>query len=353
MIKIAELFYPYPTRLWRLCTQLGVNHAVTVLPYEAPQPEQNAPRSWEACHGKLNLADVPRDADGAWPWDYASLAKVKARYAAGGLALAVIESSPPMEHVRLGLPGRDEEIEQINVMLRAMGQLGISAWVYNFLAVSSWARTNVAQPDRGGALVTAFDARQVPPLPLPAGAKLTQAKLWDNLRYFLERVVPVAEAAGVKLALHPDDPPLPVLGGVPRIMNTVEAFDKLFDLAPSPSNGVTLCQGNFAMITDDLPGLIRHFGERGKIAFVHLRDVSGTADNFHETFHDLGPTDLSACLRAYEDVGYNGLLRPDHVPTLAGEPNDAPGYEVLGRLHAIGYIRGLMEGVYGKGRQNN
>jgi len=346
MIKIAELFYPYPTRLWALTKQLGVNHAVTVLPYEAPNPEQNAPRNWEACHGKLALADVPRDEQGAWPWEYASLAQAKARYAAAGLALAVIESSPPMEKVRLGLPGRDEEIEQIGVMLRAMGQLGIGVWCYNFLAVSSWARTTVSRPTRGGALVTAFRAADVPPLKVPAG--LTQETLWNNLRYFLERVLPVAEAAGVKLAVHPDDPPLASLSGVPRILNTVADFDRLMALAPSPSNGITLCQGNFAMMTPDLPGTIRRFGEQGKIAFVHFRDVRGTATDFQETFHDDGQTDMLACLQAYRDIGYEGLLRPDHVPTLAGEPNDAPGYAALGRLHAIGYIRGLSEAVYGR-----
>jgi mannonate dehydratase len=165
----------------------------------------------------------------------------------------------------------------------------------------------------------------------------------------LERVLPIAEAAGVKLAVHPDDPPLAQVGGVPRILNTVQDFDRLLDLAPSPANGITLCQGNFAMMTPDLPGTIRRFGEQGKIFFVHFRDVRGTAGDFQETFHDDGQTALLACLRAYRDIGYSGLLRPDHVPTLAGEANDAPGYEVLGRLHAIGYIRGLSEAVYGRG----
>ena len=348
MIKIAEFFYPYPTRLWQLAKQVGVNHAVSVLPYEPPSPEQNAPHNWESCHGKLSLAEAPRDAEGAWPWEYASLARVKARYAAAGLELMVIESSPPMERVRLGLPGRDEEIEQIGVMLRAMGQLGIGVWCYNFLAVSSWARTVKDLPTRGGARVTAFREADVPALSAPAGLNLTHAGLWDNLRYFLERVLPVAEAAGVKLAVHPDDPPLARLGGVPRILNTVADFNHLLELAPSPANGLTLCQGNFAMMTSDLPGTIHHFGEQGKIFFVHFRDVRGTASDFQETFHDDGPTDMLACLQAYRDIGYEGPLRPDHVPTLAGEPNDTPGYAALGRLHAIGYIRGLADAVYGR-----
>jgi mannonate dehydratase len=348
MMQIAEFFYPYPTRLWQLCNQLGVNHAVTMLPYETPAPEQNAPRSWAACHGQQSLAEAPRDADGHYPWSYEALAQVQARYAAGGLTLSVIESSPPMEKVRRGLPGRDEEIEQLGVMLRAMGRLGIPVWCYNFLAIATWGRTSFTTPTRGGALVSAFRAADVPPNNAPAGMDLTHEKLWDNLRYFLERVVPIAEAAGVRMAIHPDDPPVPYVGAVPRILNTVEAFDRMFSLAPSPANALTLCQGNFALMTSDLPGLIRHFGEQGKIAFVHFRDVRGTADDFQETFHDLGPTDLLACLRAYREVGFNGVLRPDHVPTLAGEANDAPGYAELGRLHAIGYIRGLSEAVNGR-----
>ena len=114
--------------------------------------------------------------------------------------------------------------------------------------------------------------------------------------------------------------------------------------------GITLCQGNFALMTDDLPRVIRHFGAQRKIFFVHLRDVRGTAERFVETFHDDGQTDMLACLRAYADAGFDGVARPDHVPTLEGERNDSPGYQALGRLFAIGYLKGLHEAVYGKNR---
>ena len=351
MIEIAELFVPYPSELWQLAKQVGVNHAVTVLPYEPPAPggqAPTAPRSWEKIHGLVPLAAIARDAQGHYPWAFESLQAMQARYAEAGLKLGVIESSPPMEKVRLGQPGRDEELEQINVMLRAMGRLGIGAWCYNFMAAASWGRTSTTTPARGGALVTAFDLDQVPPLTLPGGLTLTNAQLWDNFKYFLERVVPVAEAAGVRLALHPDDPPLPWMGPVPRLFSSVENFQKALDLVPSPANALTLCQGNFALLTADLPGVIEHFGGQRKIAFVHFRDVRGTAAHFEETFHDLGQTDLLACLRAYLAIDYHGLLRPDHVPTLAGEDNASPGYGTYGRLYAVGYIRGLAESVYGR-----
>ena len=175
---------------------------------------------------------------------------------------------------------------------------------------------------------------------------VTEEQLWDNLRYFLERVVPVAEEANVKLAMHPDDPPLSPIRGIGRIMRSVENYQRLIDLVPSPVNGITLCQGNFTLMTDDLPSVIRHFGKQDKIFFVHLRDVKGTPERFEETFHDDGKTDMLACLEAYRDIGFNGVLRPDHVPTMEGDSNERAGYSSLGRLFAIGYIKGLRESVY-------
>jgi mannonate dehydratase len=175
--------------------------------------------------------------------------------------------------------------------------------------------------------------------------EISEDELWANLEYFLRRVVPVAERAGVKLAMHPDDPPLSPVRGVGRIMRSVENYQRLLDLVPSPMNGITLCQGNFRLMTDDIPAVIRKFGAE-KIFFVHLRDVRGTVEKFEETWHDDGPTDLLECLRAYRAVGYEGVLRPDHVPTVEGDSNERPGYSTYGRLFAVGYIRGLQEAAY-------
>lgn len=343
MIEIAELLPPYPSRLWKVVHQVGVNHAVSVLPYDPPHEGDPEHFSWEKNHGTIPISAVDRLPGGGYPWEYDSLRALKERFEAAGMQLMVIESSPPMDKVRMGLPGRDEEIEQIHTFLRAMGKLGIPIWCYNFMVLASWGRTSITTPTRGGALVTSFDLAKVPPIPVPDGVELSADKLWENFKYFLDRVLPVAEEAGVKMALHPDDPPLPLVSGVPRIMSNDTAFQRVIEMAPSPNNGITFCQGNFRLMTDDLPGLIRHFGSQEKVFFVHFRDARGTAEKFEETFHDDGPTDMLECLRAYYDFGYNGILRPDHVPTLAGESNTNPGYEMLGRLHAIGYIRGLNE----------
>lgn len=320
MIEIAEALSPQPTPLWKLVKQAGVNHVVGRLPYGDSGNEQ--------------------------PWDYMPLLQLKTRYEDAGFQLSVIESSPPMDQIRLGLPGRDQEIESFCTLLRNMGVLGIPTLCYNFMAVVNWMRTSTTIPARGGAMVTGYDHDLVRNAPLTQAGVVTEERLWENFHYFLAAVLPVAEEANVQLALHPDDPPLSPIRGIGRIMRSLDAFQRVIDMAPSPCNGLTFCQGNFALMTDDLPAAIRHFGRQGKIFFVHFRDVRGTAEKFVETFHDDGPTDMLACLRAYREIRFEGVLRPDHVPTLEGDSNDNAGYSSIGRLFAIGYIKGLREAVY-------
>jgi mannonate dehydratase len=319
MIKIAEVLPWNQTPLWNLCVQAGVTHAVVFFPGIANRP-----------------------------WELAPLRDLKQRVDRAGLQLEVLEASPPMQKIRLGLPGRDEEIELFNTMLRNMGELGIPVICYNFMAVMGWTRTSMAVPARGGAMVSEYRHQDLKGPPLTEHGVVAEARLWENFEYFLRRVLPTAEKAKVKLALHPDDPPLSPLRGIGRIMRSVDAFQRVIDLLPSEYNGITLCQGNFTLTTDDLPSVIRQFGRQRRIFFVHFRDVRGTPDNFVETFHEDGPTDMLACIQAYKDVGYEGVLRPDHVPTMEGESNENPGYSSLGRLLAIGYITGLREAVYGK-----
>jgi len=275
-----------------------------------------------------------------------SLLRAKTAYNDAGFEFAVIESRPPLEQAKLGLPGRDQEIEVVCEMIRNMGALGIPVWCYQWMATVGVVRTSRTIPSRGGALVTGSDHDLMRDGPLTEQGVVTEGKMWDNLRYFLERVVPVAEEAGVKLAMHPDDPPLSPIRGIGRIMTSIENYERLLDLVPSPVNGIGFCQGNFTLMTDDLPGVIRHFGSQNKIFFVHFRDVRGTPEKFQETFHDDGKTDMLACMHAYRDIGYEGVCRPDHVPTMEGDSNDRPGYSSIGRLFAIGYLKGLREAVY-------
>jgi mannonate dehydratase len=323
-MRFAEvLTEPAPTPHWHMFRQIGVDAAVIALPRHFAD--------WRQTRGDL-------------PWDYTPLALYKDMVEREGFTVEVVEDNPPMEAIRYGRPGRDEEIEHVCKLLRNMGRLGIGAWVYGWSPSLGWVRTATNVRERGGAIVSAYDHRVLDHAEPSVHGPIDAEALWENLAYFLERVIPVAEEAGVRLAMHPDDPPLPSVRGTARIMCTPEGFQRLIDLHPSEANAITFCQGNFTLMTDDLPGLIRDFGGQGRIAFVHFRDVVGTAEAFTESFHDNGRTDMLACMRAYADIAFEGVMRPDHVPMLAGD--DVPavvGYAMLGRLHAIGYMTGLRE----------
>ncbi|WP_239640778.1 mannonate dehydratase [Haloferax prahovense] len=311
----AVMLPPSPDRRWTLAKQLGVESAVV--------------RFW-------GVDD--------W-WEYETLLETRNRFADHGFSLDVVEDRPPMERTVLGQEGRDEEIETVKRLLRNMGRLGIDVycWVWTENPVGVL-RTSDSIPDRGDSLVTGYDHEWIERAEDHPAAGITEEELWDNLQYFLDEVVPVAEEAGVKMALHPDDPPVEELRGVPRLVTSLERYERVLELHESPNHGVTFCQGNFAAMGEDVPSAIRRLGER--IHFVHFRDVEGTPESFVETWHDDGPTDMTAAMEAYQDIGFDGAIRPDHVPKMLGEEDRAEahaGYTDMGRLFAIGYMKGLIE----------
>jgi len=335
---LTELLSARPVPLWNIVKQSGVTEIVALM--RRAEQEQ---RTFPVAASKGSDSD-PQDYA---PWSFEALSRDKAVFADHGFTVIAVEDTPPMDNIRLGLPGRDEEIDNFIVQLRAMGRLGIHVLGYNWMAVSSWTRTNVSVVARGGALVTGFDKAESEKLPdLATQGSITGEQLWAGLQYFLDAVVPVAEEEGIQMGMHPDDPPLGKLRGIPRIMGSVESYRRLLGLNSSDSNGITFCQGNITLMTDDMPSLIHEWNT--KIAYVHFRDVRGTADSFVETFHDEGRTDMAACMRAYAEIGFDGPLRPDHVPTMFGESNDNPSYGALGRIFALGYIRGLEHSTFGK-----
>ena len=258
-----------------------------------------------------------------------------------GLAISIVEGYIPHEELTHGREGRERQLAGYVDLVSDMARLGVEILCSNFMPDDDWTRTTTTASERGGALATAFDAADLDPSP-GRGGPITAARLWDNLAWFLDRIVPVAEKEGVKLALHPDDPQMSPLKHQERIIISPEAFERVFRLNDSPTNGMCFCQGSFASMGDhDIPALIRRFGPR--IHYVHFRDVAGAVPRFRETFHDNGKTDMAACIRAYREIGFTGPARPDHVPTLEGESNELAGYHMMGRLFAVGYMRGLLD----------
>ena len=313
---LADFLPPPRDRSWDFARQAGVTHAIA------------------RCH--------PRDTELNPPWDIAALRKVQRRFADAGITLIGLEGDEfDMRRIKLGLDGRDEDLELYRRMLANMGELGIGLLCYNFMATIGWGRTDVLGSARGGAITNRFELAALDPSPAPPEDRVTEEKLWENYTYFLRAVLPAAEKAGVQLGLHPDDPPLSPLRGVARIFTSVDAFARALALSDSPSLRVTFCQANFKLIGGDVAAAARRLAPR--IAFVHFRDVDGTAQDFTETFHDNGPTDMPAMLRLYAELGFRGPIRVDHVPSLAGEDNLPHGYAYLGRLFALGYMKGILD----------
>ncbi len=323
-MRLAMVSRPLAETDLRLARQMGMTDVVTTVPgvTMAPEREQGPALRYE------------------------DLLALRLRVEAQGLRLSVIEGYQLSDRITLGMPGREDDIVRVCESIRAMGRAGIPVYCYNFMAVFNWLRTSSDVVGRGGALVTQFDAAALSQVPNTYAGETTDEQMWDNFAWFLQRVLPVAEEAGVKLALHPDDPPMSPVRGLARIMRDMDAFKRVLAMSDSPSNGITFCQGNFAAMPGVvIPDAIRYFGARKKIFFAHFRDIRGSVPLFEETFHDEGKTDMAEAMRAYQDIGYDGPMRPDHAPTMEGESNENPGYMVRGQIFAVGYMKGLIDSV--------
>ena len=206
-------------------------------------------------------------------------------------------------------------------------------------------RTGWTTPGRGGAQVSSFDMGLVQGGVLTHRRVFTADEMWENYASFMRAVVPVAEEAGVTLALHPDDPPVPSLGGVARLFHTFEGFKRAMEIAPSPNSGLDFCMGCWSEMGPGVVEAIRYFGQRGKIFYVHFRDVQGTVPCFQECFLGEGNIDVIAAMRALKEVGFTGFLLDDHVPHIV----DDTDWGHRARAHAIGYIQALINTVQALG----
>jgi len=277
--------------------------------------------------------------------DRAAFTRARQMVEAAGMRLTHLERKVPHLKMVHRLPGWEQQTEDFKMLIRLMAEQEMRVLCYNWMPDDDWQRTSAEVNARGGSRVTEFnlahvghnvtDADGKPPHPTPA------SELWDNLERFLHSVLPVAEDAGVTLALHPDDPPLPTLLGQDRILYSNAALRRAVELAPSPANAVCYCVGSLHPAGEDVIDGIRSLSRH--LAFIHARNVCGTATHFIETWPDTGEIDMPAVIRTLKSVGYQGTLRPDHAPSMAGESNATPGYEMLGRLFAAGYLRGLIQ----------
>jgi mannonate dehydratase len=275
-----------------------------------------------------------------------ALQRLQAQFLEEGITIAGVESHPvAAEKIKLGIEGRDEEIENYKAAIDALGHVGIPVLCYNWMAGLGWYRTRSDQHERGGALTTEFDAEAAAAQGMTKWGEVSEEKMWANLDYFLKRVIPVAEKAGVKMALHPDDPPVARLRGIARIMTSAANYRRMMEIVPSPVNGVTFCQANFKAMGEDMEALVKEWCAQKKIFFVHFRDIRGNRQHFTETFHDNGPTDMARMLRVYHESGFTGPMRPDHAPTIEGDSNNNPGYAFMGQMLAFGYMKGIMDGL--------
>ena len=325
-MKLVEFVPPVKHPLWTLCRQMGIEEVVV----------------------KVNpaLTGLPD------PWRLATLKKIVDGLAAEGLRVVGLEGDPfdltPIKQfgeTGVTVAAREEALSRYRELLESMASLGIRLLCYNFMVGPGWSRTGV-RAVRGGALATYFSLAETVKS-TQSELKLTATQVWSNYEYFIQSVLPTAERQGIRMGLHPDDPCLPSLGGYARIFGSVADYDRAYALCPSPSNAVTFCQANFKLMGADLIAAARHFGSR--IAFIHVRDVEGDKTDFTELFHDQGTSDPFALMRTYRELGLDVPLRGDHVPEMEGDrllaPDAVPGYSVLGRLFANGYLKALLKGT--------
>lgn len=280
---------------------------------------------------------------------YETFAGFKQRVEAAGLRVANIGNSNVhnMPEVTLNLPGRDQKIEEYKQYLRDLGKAGISYTTYAHMGNGIW--SSARETTRGGAPARAFHMKDAKGYwidktfegPLSHGRKFAKEELWENYTYFIKQVVPVAEEVGVRIGIHPDDPPVPELAGVPRcIFGNYDGYARALQIANSPNVGVCLCCGTWMEggkgMGKDVFEAARTFAKMGKLWKIHFRNVTAPIPDFVETYVDDGYTDMKRLMRTLVEVDFRGILIADHVPQMVGDRR-------TGWAYSIGYIRALYD----------
>ncbi|MGD9108012.1 MAG: mannonate dehydratase [Gammaproteobacteria bacterium] len=301
-------------------------------------------------------------------WPAAKIQKLVTEINQHDLEFEVVESVPVHEDIKLGLTTRDKYIENYQQNIKNLAQAGIKVICYNFMPVFDWTRSSLANPMSDGSNALAYDKNLVAKMDPATGEldlpgwdtsyskkslqtilqqyrEVDSEKLWSNLEYFLKAIIPIAEKCGVKMAIHPDDPPWPIFG-LPRIITDRAALERLIKIIDTPANGLTLCSGSLGVAsTNDIVALVKEFAGKSRIHFAHMRNIKITAPGcFTETAHRStdGSLDMVAILKAYYDAGFTGYMRPDHGRMIWGETGK-PGYGLYDRALGAVYLNGIWE----------
>ena len=311
-------------------------------------------------------------------WPLAAVEALRDEIRAAGLEMEVIESVNVHEDIKKGLPGRDRYIESYQATIRNLGRAGVKCLCYNFMPVMDWVRSDLAYPLPDGSFAMAYRDAEVralnpqsiatamagkargyslpgwEPERLPAMAadiawyqNMPRETYWDNMRYFLDAIIPVAEESGVRMAMHPDDPPWE-LYGLPRVITNLENIRTLLGLNPSKAHGMAVCSGSLgANLDNDIPAIVGELAAMDRLPFVHLRNVKHHAPrDFDECAHpsSCGDLDMFAIVRALHGNGFDGYIRPDHGRMIWGE-QARPGYGLYDRALGSSYLLGLWEAI--------
>ena len=300
-------------------------------------------------------------------WSQESIDRLKTLTEEAGLKFEVIESVPVHEDIKLGLPTRDKYIEAYKENIRRLGKAGVKCICYNFMPVFDWTRTQLDKVAKDGSTSLVYYKEQLEKMD-PINGELSlpgwdasykkedlkhlfelyksvdEEKLFENLKYFLEAIIPVCEESDVNMAIHPDDPPWPIFG-LPRIITCEKNIDRFLSLVDSKRNGLTLCTGSLgADKNNDMVHLVDKYSKMGRIHFMHVRNIRVLDNGFEETAHDnnCGSLDIIGIMRVLVDNGFDGYLRPDHGRMIWGETGK-PGYGLYDRALGASYLNGVWE----------
>ena len=324
-----------------------------------------------------NIAQIPNmrsivsavyDVKPGQVWPEESLQQMKKECEDHGLIFDVVESIPVSEDIKLGSANRDELIDVYCENIRRCAKYGVKCVTYNFMPVFDWTRTQLDKEDKDGStsLVMYWEQMQgldplVDDVDLPGWdasytkdeikelfkkyAEIGEEGLWKNLETFLKKIIPVAEECGVRMAIHPDDPPYPIFG-LPRIITNEENLDRFLKIVDSPANSLCLCTGSLGCAKfNDIPKMVRKYSAMDRIAFMHIRNVLVMDDgSFEESGHlsKCGSIDMYEVVKALVETGFDGYVRPDHGRMIWGETG-RPGYGLYDRALGAAYINGLFE----------